>query len=73
LDEYVFEHTSSADQNGAESDDESDVSDSEDEGEFGLHLGAGAGNVHEVGRWKGRKDGKLLGEGGRGVKFTVIG
>lgn len=29
--------------------------------------------VEEVGRWKRQSDGKLLGEGGKAVKFTVIG
>jgi DNA-directed RNA polymerase I subunit RPA43 len=71
LDEYIFEHTSREDQPDLE--DESDISDSEDEDGFGGLGGFGLGTVHEVGRWKSVKDGKLLGEGGKGVKFTVIG
>jgi hypothetical protein len=71
LDEYIFEHTSREDQPDLE--DESDISDSEDEDRFGGLGGFGLGTVHEVGRWKSVKDGKLLGEGGKGVKFTVIG
>lgn len=31
------------------------------------------GGVQEVGRWRRKDNGKLLGEGGKAVKFTVIG
>lgn len=55
---YEFEHT--APEEDAESD-------SEDE------LDLNGGGVEEVGRWKRKDDGKLLGEGGKAVKFTVIG
>nr|WRH23604.1 DNA-directed RNA polymerase I subunit [Naematelia aurantialba] len=59
LDQYEFEATDPVDGNGdSDSDDEDE---DEDEG------------VHEVGRWKRKKDGKMLGEGGKGIKFTVIG
>jgi len=58
LDLYEFEHTE-----GAE---DEPLSDSEDEDDAD-------GHVNEVGRWKTRKHGKLLGEGGKGIKFTVIG
>lgn len=49
--------------------------DSEDEdraviGGSGLN---GAGQVEEVGRWKVKGTGKGVGEGGKGVEFTVIG
>ena len=57
-DHYEFEHTE-----GAEGELSTDSEDEKDEG----------GQVHEVGRWKSKKSGKLLGEGGKGIKFTVIG
>lgn len=55
---YDFEHTAP----------EEDA-DSDSEDEMGIH----ESGVEEVGRWKRKADGKLLGEGGKGVKFTVIG
>ncbi|ORY22628.1 hypothetical protein BCR39DRAFT_460421, partial [Naematelia encephala] len=59
LDQYEFEATDPVD-----GDDDSDSENSDDDDEDG---------VHEVGRWKRKKDGKLLGQGGKGIKFTVIG
>ena len=32
-----------------------------------------SGDVHEVGRWRSKKSGKLLGSEGKAIKFTVIG
>lgn len=58
IETFEFEHT--APEEDAESD-------SEDE------LDLNGGGVEEVGRWKRKDDGKLLGEGGKAVKFTVIG
>ena len=58
IETFEFEHT--APEEDAESD-------SEDE------LDLNGGGVEEVGRWKRKEDGKLLGEGGKAVKFTVIG
>lgn len=60
LDVYAFEATDEAD---------SDASSDED----GDALGLGTGEVEEVGRWRNTKTGKLLGEDGANVKFTVIG
>ncbi|WWC58225.1 uncharacterized protein I303_100763 [Kwoniella dejecticola CBS 10117] len=57
---YEFEHT-----------DEAADSDSEDEEEEGFILGNGI--VEDVGRWKEKSTGKSLGDGGKGIKFTVIG
>lgn len=54
---YEFEHTDGVTDDRFSGNDEDDVD----------------GRVHEVGRWKVRKNGKLLGEGGKGIKFTVIG
>ncbi|WRT63747.1 uncharacterized protein IL334_000670 [Kwoniella shivajii] len=59
-DMYEFEHT-----------DETADSDSEDEEEEGFTLENGV--VEEVGRWKEKSTGKSLGEGGKGIQFTVIG
>ncbi|KAL7418815.1 hypothetical protein Q5752_006499 [Cryptotrichosporon argae] len=60
LDTYEFEHTDgAADKVSSDSDSEDD-----DDGELG---------VHEVGRWKDRQSGRVLGEGGEAIKFTVIG
>ncbi|WWD22458.1 hypothetical protein CI109_106949 [Kwoniella shandongensis] len=55
---YEFEHTDEADDLSSDSEDEDDD----------LVVG-----VHDVGRWKEKSSGKLLGEGGKGIKFTVIG
>ncbi|KAK8845505.1 hypothetical protein IAR55_006218 [Kwoniella newhampshirensis] len=55
---YEFEHTDEADDLSSDSEDED-----EDIG----------GAVHDVGRWKEKSTGGLLGEGGKGIKFTVIG
>lgn len=57
-DQYTFEHTDSPDE--VPSDLDSDVGDED-------------GRVEEVGRWRRTKDGKFLGEGGKAIKFTVIG
>jgi DNA-directed RNA polymerase I subunit RPA43 len=57
-DTLEFEHTAPEDDADLDSDDELDLNDS---------------GVEEVGRWKRKSDGKLLGEGGKAVKFTVIG
>ena len=57
-DTLEFEHTAPDDDADLDSDDELDLNDS---------------GVEEVGRWKRKSDGKLLGEGGKAVKFTVIG
>lgn len=68
---YEFEHTSPDD------DDAASDSESEDEAGFNFTSGGNAfgmgGGVQEVGRWRRKQDGKLLGEGGKGIKFTVIG
>jgi DNA-directed RNA polymerase I subunit RPA43 len=53
-------------------DDEESDSDSEDE-LTGLNGLNGHGQVEEVGRWKLRSTGGLVGQGGKGIKFTVIG
>jgi DNA-directed RNA polymerase I subunit RPA43 len=58
VDQLEFEHTAPGDDADLDSEDELDLNDS---------------GVEEVGRWKRKSDGKLLGEGGKGVKFTVIG
>jgi hypothetical protein len=57
-DTLEFEHTAPEDDADLDSEDELDLNDS---------------GVEEVGRWKRKSDGKLLGEGGKAVKFTVIG
>jgi hypothetical protein len=57
-DTLEFEHTAPEDDADLDSEDELDLNDT---------------GVDEVGRWKRKSDGKLLGEGGKGVKFTVIG
>ena len=68
-DTYDFVQTEEDQDDGAYSLD----SDSEDVDLVGAtHLG-GAGVVEEVGRWRHAKTGKLLGEDGTLVKFTVIG
>lgn len=55
---FEFEHTAPEEDVDSDSEDELDLNES---------------GVEEVGRWKRKADGKLLGEGGKGVKFTVIG
>ena len=55
---FEFEHTAPEEDAGSDSEDELDLN---------------GGGVEEVGRWKRKDDGKLLGEGGKAVKFTVIG
>ena len=57
-DTLEFEHTAPEDDMDLDSEDELDLNDT---------------GVEEVGRWKRKSDGKLLGEGGKAVKFTVIG
>lgn len=57
-DTLEFEHTAPEDDADLDSEDDLDLNDS---------------GVEEVGRWKRKSDGKLLGEGGKAVKFTVIG
>jgi DNA-directed RNA polymerase I subunit RPA43 len=57
-DTLEFEHTAPGDDAESDSEFEDDLS---------------ASGVEEVGRWKRKSDGKLLGEGGKPVKFTVIG
>ncbi|KAI9635840.1 uncharacterized protein MKK02DRAFT_24769 [Dioszegia hungarica] len=64
-DTYEFEATN-------QDDEEEEDSDSED-GLIGLGGLNGHGQVEEVGRWKSRSTGELVGQGGKGVKFTVIG
>ncbi|OCF36187.1 hypothetical protein I316_02060 [Kwoniella heveanensis BCC8398] len=60
---YEFEHTDEA-QDDSDSEDE----DHDDDGDaFGVSA------VEDVGRWKEKATGKSLGEGGKGIKFTVIG
>lgn len=66
LDQYEFEATDPADEEEQDSEDEDD--DEADFGGFGMAKG-----VEEVGRWKVKSTGKLVGEGGKGIKFTVIG
>jgi hypothetical protein len=58
IDTLEFEHTAPEDDADLDSDDDLDLNDS---------------GVEEAGRWKRKSDGKLLGEGGKAVKFTVIG
>jgi DNA-directed RNA polymerase I subunit RPA43 len=66
-DTYKFEHSDSPD-DAPLSDDESDVEERDI-----LDL-SGPGTVEEVGRWRNTKTDKLVGdEGGKGIKFTVIG
>ena len=48
-------------------------SDSEDIGALSTAQMGAVGAVEEVGRWKSVKSGKMLGEDGKLVKFTVIG
>ncbi|EIW68031.1 hypothetical protein TREMEDRAFT_63917 [Tremella mesenterica DSM 1558] len=60
LDRIYFEHTDPLDE----------PSDSDSEAESETQIVAGE---VEVGRWKERGTGKLVGEGGKGIKFTVIG
>ncbi|KAK4683891.1 DNA-directed RNA polymerase I subunit RPA43, partial [Tremellales sp. Uapishka_1] len=57
LDLYEFDSSL-----GEEDGDDSDSDDEDSEG-----------HGHSVGRWRDKSSGKLLGEGGKGVKFTVIG
>ena len=59
-DQFTFEHT--------DSQEDEETSDSEDEEQL-LRPSA----VEEVGRWRNVKTDKMLGEGGKSVKFTVIG
>ncbi|ORX34732.1 hypothetical protein BD324DRAFT_583103 [Kockovaella imperatae] len=61
-DQYTFVQTD-------EDDPLADDSDSEEEQVHGLTNGI----VEEVGRWRSTKTGKILGEDGKLVKFTVIG
>ena len=65
LDQYEFEASDPADEEEQDSEDEDEEADF---GGFGMAKG-----VEEVGRWKVKSTGKLVGEGGKGVKFTVIG
>ena len=55
--------------------DENDALPQDDDSDSELDaLTAGAvGVVEEVGRWRNTKTGKMLGEDGKPVKFTVIG
>lgn len=61
LDKYEFEHS--------ELPEEDVSSDEEDDDDAFL----GESHVHEVGRWKEQGSGKVVGEGGERVAFTVIG
>lgn len=61
LDQYEFEHSELPE-------DEDMSSDEEDEDAF-----LGESHVHEVGRWKEKASGNVVGEGGERVAFTVIG
>ncbi|WVF66130.1 hypothetical protein IAT40_000869 [Kwoniella sp. CBS 6097] len=61
---YEFEHTDEA----ADDSDSENGDDNDDDGDaFGVSA------VEDVGRWKEKATGKSLGEGGKGIKFTVIG
>ncbi|WVQ93758.1 hypothetical protein IAU59_000835 [Kwoniella sp. CBS 9459] len=62
---YEFEHTD-------EAQDDSDSEDGGDHDDDGDDFGA-VSAVEDVGRWKEKATGKSLGEGGKGIKFTVIG
>ncbi|WVQ80314.1 hypothetical protein IAT38_002419 [Cryptococcus sp. DSM 104549] len=67
---YEFEHTDEVEDADTDSEDEDDDLLS---GLGGLGgVGVGGVGVHEVGRWRERESGKLLGEGGK-IRFTVIG
>jgi DNA-directed RNA polymerase I subunit RPA43 len=60
-DEYEFEHTDPLDDLPSEDENADEA------------MGIDGGRVEEVGRWRRKKDGKFMGEGGKAIKFTVIG
>ena len=76
MDQYEFEATDPADLDADADADDTDSEDEDEAEELGLRGLTGFGmakGVEEVGRWKVKSTGKLVGEGGKGVKFTVIG
>ena len=79
LDKYEFQPTNPDDLDDEDGDSDSDSESGALNGLGGLSglsgLGGlnGHGQVEEVGRWKIKESGGLVGEGGKGVKFTVIG